>query len=335
MIPLNPTIKIIAAVPRRGAALLLAPLFALMVLGSIYGCAAVKRPTMPMVRIEGTKRPYFAGQILDIGHQEVMEYSGLVHRLAQADVVFIGETHDNPDHHLIQVQLLQSLLEKWGKLTLAVEFLPYEMQPIIDRYMAGAISEKDFLHQVEWRQTWGFDYHFYRPLLQLVKLRGGHVIAINAPQKLVKKVAKDGLDSLGPAERGLLPREIDLTDKAHREYLREIYGSHAHEKLKKFEFFYEAQCVWEETMAEHVADYLERKKGKIVVICGSGHIYYDFGIPKRLRRRCGARTATLIPYPVGREATIKRNIANFLWLTGKYFPRGHMGRHDKGSARPL
>jgi len=294
----------------------------------LLGCATLRRPMIPMARIEGAKRPYFPGQILNLRDKRLLNYSQLIHRLSGADVVFIGEIHDNPDHHLIQAQVLQSLISKWGKLVLAVEFLPYTMQPTIDKYLAGGLSEPEFLRKVNWEDTWGFDYHFYRPLMQLAKQANCHIIGINAPHELVKKVARKGLAALTPDERNRLPREIDLTDTQHKEYLRKVYESHEHNKIKEFDYFYQAQCVWEETMADNIANYLEHGNEKIVVLCGNGHIYYDFGIPKRLRRRIGAQTATLIPYPLETKTLLKNNTGDFLWLTGKYLRLSHM-RHRK------
>ena len=301
---------------------------------AIIGCAGTKGPMVPMARIEGAKRPYFAGQILAPTHNLTLTYSELVNRLSRCNIVFIGEVHDNPDHHLIQLQLLQSLRERWGHLTLAVEFLPAQSQPILNEYLEGDISEQDFLRKVDWPKVWGFDYHFYRPLVDFQRINGDPISAINAPHAVVRKVAKNGLKSLSKAERDILPKEIDLTDKEHRAYLREVYRSHPHKRVDNFEFFYQAQCVWEETMAENIARLISNGINRVVVICGNGHIFRGLGIPKRLLRRIKLPVATVMPFNLGQTTLIKRDIADYVWLTGRYFPLSNRHKRSAETGEP-
>ena len=299
------------------------------------GCTKVRHAVLPMARIEGVKRPFFTGQILDTKQQKAITYPRLLEKLAAANVVFLGELHDNPDHHLIQIQILQSLSNKWGHFALAVEFLPAQNQPIVDKYIKGEMSEEDFLKKVDWPEVWGFHYHFYRPLIDFQRYSRNPVAAINAPHDLVRKVAAKGLKSLNQRERALIAREIDLTDKQHRAFLKEVYESHSHERLKSFEYFYEAQCVWEETMAQNLAALLKDTHTKIVVICGNGHLVHGFGIPKRLMRRIKTPMVTLVPYTLKETTVIERDLADFVWFTGKYFriPKRHPLKKRKSNGR--
>ena len=98
----------------------------------------------------------------------------------------------------------------------------------------------------------------------------------------------------------------------------EAYKIHAHKDLKKFDFFYQAQCVWEDTMAEGIASRIQSSGKKMVVFSGNGHIIYKFGIPERTSRRVGRPTATLILQPAINSETVDREAADFVWLTGNY-----------------
>ena len=69
-----------------------------------------------------------------------------------------------------------------------------------------------------------------------------------------------------------------------------IFGSHSHGKLA-LDGFVRAQTLWDETMAESIARYLESKAGKdkhLLVVAGGNHISYGFGIPRRAFRRLPA-----------------------------------------------
>ena len=85
-------------------------------------------------------------------------------------------------------------------------------------------------------------------------------------------MARNGLESLEASERNQLASHIDLENERHRSYLRKAYEAHEHPDLRRFDYFYEAQCVWEDTMAENIAEHLKRHKERLAVFLGNGHI---------------------------------------------------------------
>jgi uncharacterized iron-regulated protein len=279
------------------------------------GCTGLRHPQPPSATIEGLADRFRPGQIVDLASGKVVAFEEMIAHISSKELIFVGEAHDNPDHHLIQVQILQAVASRSPSLAVGMEFFQKHQQPIVDRYVQGEITEKEFLEAVEWKKTWGFDYHFYRPLMQLSRERKYRVLAINAPNDLVRKVARTGLKSLDPFEREQLPKEIDLTQDRHRAFLNDIYKDHSPHELKDFEFFYEAQCVWEETMAHHLAEHLAAGKGRLIAFAGNGHIVNKFGIPDRTVRRVPASMVTVMPYPLNGKETIERGSADYVWFT--------------------
>lgn len=256
-----------------------------------------------------------AGQILDLDAGKSVSFDGLIRRISAKDLIFVGEVHGNPEHHLIEVQILEALLKRCRPLTIAMEFFEEEKQEVLDRYVRGEINEEQFLKAVDWAHSWGFDYSLYRPLLLLARQNRCRILAINAPRRIVREVARRGLASLDAQDRKEIARHIDLNNKAERAYLLGIYKEHGHGVLHSFEYFYEAQCVWEDTMARNIARYMRNNKGKVIVFCGNGHIRYKYGIPDRVRRRMTVSMVTVMPHvPEGREAAVK-GIADYVWLT--------------------
>jgi uncharacterized iron-regulated protein len=292
----------------------------------VIGCAGLRHPQPPTATLEGVAERFRPGQIVDLSSGKAIAFEELIARLSSTDLIFVGEAHDNPDHHLIQIQILQAVASRSPSLTVGMEFFQKHQQPILDRYVQGESTETEFLEAVEWKKTWGFDYHLYRPLMQLVREKGVRVLAINAPNTLVRKVARSGLNSLEPSERDQLPKEIDLTQDRHRAFLQEIYREHPPRDLKEFEFFYEAQCVWDETMASHLAEHLASGKGRLLAFTGNGHIVNKFGIPDRTARRVPASMVTVMPYPLNGKETIDRATANYVWFTLPSPQRFSMGQ---------
>jgi uncharacterized iron-regulated protein len=284
----------------------------------------MKIATPVTASIPGASGHFRTGQIVDLKRGEVISFDQLIERIASKDLVFVGEVHDNPEHHLIQVQILQSLMGCCGPVTIAMEFLRKPDQEFIDLYLKGELTEEQFLEKIDWRGGgWGFAYHLYRPIFLLAKQNKSEMLPINAPHEIVKKVARKGLNSLDHAERNRLATDIDLSNKAHFAYVREVYEHHSHKQLREFEYFYEAQCVWEDTMAENIAKYLGENRVKVVALTGNGHIVNKFGIPDRVISRFPVSMVTIMPYPLNENVVIKGETADFVWLTPAYPRRVH------------
>ena len=272
-------------------------------------------PEPVVARIPGVSRVFHRGQIIDLASGKDVSFDRLMDEALSRDVFFVGEIHDAPAHHLIEIQILQGLFTGERSLTLAMEFFQQDQQAILDGYTMGDMTEEEFLDRVDWKKTWGYPYFYYRPLMLLAKQHRLKVLALNAPQEIVRKVAREGLGALDAEQRAQLPGDIDLSNEAERAYVRQAYGEHEHGNLKSFQFFYEAQCVWEETMARNIADYMKDHGQKVIVFSGNGHIIWKFGIPDRTQRRIPVSTGTIMCYPLPKTVTLERGIADYLWLT--------------------
>jgi uncharacterized iron-regulated protein len=300
---------------------------------ALWGCGGGRMTGPPLAAIPGTPGHFGIGQILDLGAGTRIPFEEFIDRLSSRDLVFIGEVHDNPEHHLIQVQILQALGDRCGPITVAMEFFQRPSQETLDRYVRGDLKESEFLEALDWKRTWGYDYHLYRPLLLAARERSLKILAINAPAPIVRKVARKGLRGLTEQERSQVAGEIDLDNRAYREYLRETYKEHTHQELKRFQDFYEAQCVREETMAETISNHLKEKGGKVLVFAGNGHIAHKFGIPDRTLRRYPVPMATVIPYPLHAKTEIRRGTADYVWLTADS-PRRFTRFHEQQRMAP-
>ena len=293
----------------------------------MYGCAGTKTYAPTMAFVEGISGHLRMGQILDLRAGKVLSFEKFIDQIMLNDLIFIGEVHDNPEHHLIHVQILQALVDRCGPVNIAMEFFPRTRQRSIDRYLQGELTEAEFLKETEWKNAWGFDYSFYRSIMLLAKHNGSRVLAINIPRDIVKKVARHGLKSLDKTERDRLPKVIDLNNEAHRAHVRDAYEKHNHRVLKKFDYFYEAQCMWEDGMAHNLAEYLRGDKRKAIVFTGNGHIINKFGIPTRTIKRLPISMVTIMPFPLSENVVIKKETADYIWLTANYPHRYRMFRN--------
>ncbi|MGD9036845.1 MAG: ChaN family lipoprotein, partial [Syntrophobacterales bacterium] len=114
---------------------------------------------------------------------------------------------------------------------------------------------------------------------------------------------KEGLENLSPEEKSRIPAELVLDDESYKERLRSVFEMHqtnldGDSIPQEFEYFHQAQILWDETMAESIANFLnDRPDYQMVVLAGSGHLAYGAGIPKRVYRRIGKSYAIILPDP--------------------------------------
>ncbi len=219
----------------------------------------------------------------------------LLDQVTDKQLVYVSESHDRYDHHLTQLAVLKAMYEKHPDVVLAMEqfFQPY--QGALDRYISKEIDEVAFLNESEYFDRWRFDYRLYRPLLRFAYENGIPVIALNIEKEITRKVASGGIESLTDEESAKIPQEIDRDSEQYSKQLKEIFELHPHSDKRNFDFFVEAQLIWDEGMAERAAKHFRANpEGHMVLVAGTGHLAYRTGIPNRLERRTPVSSALLI-----------------------------------------
>ena len=265
-------------------------------------CAAT--PPMPVPTPAAAAAPQVsapqmpaAGTILDHRSDEAITFAQLVERLNAVRVVHVGELHDQAAHHAFQAKVLAALAEKTDTpLALGLEMFFTPFQPALDAYVAGEIDEKTMLERTEWATRWGFGWEMYAPMIRLCREKKLPVIALNAPKEITRTVSRQGLDALTPEQKASLP-PLDMTDGAHRAFVKAATGGHGHEmKADAFERMYTAMVIWDETMSSNVAAWLEKAGpgSRMVVVAGNGHIADRYGVPARAARKSKAPYATIV-----------------------------------------
>jgi len=231
--------------------------------------------------------PPEVGDILHMPTGSFVSETAMLAALTDARVVYAGETHDNPASHRLQLSILQAMHQRWpGQVALGMEMFTPEQQPVLDAWTRGELSEKEFLKQSGWFKGWSMDYTFYRELLDYAREQHIPVRGLNVDKQLRRQVGRTPVDELDEETRARLP-EMDFSDPYQRGLVRAIYGGHAAGKAM-FEGFVRVQTLWDESMAQNAAAYLESDAGHdrhLLVVAGGNHIRYGFGIPRRLFRR--------------------------------------------------
>ena len=84
-------------------------------------------------------------RVYDSHHKRFSDFETLAAEAARADVVFLGEQHDDPATHRMELALLQAVARRRGNVVLTLEMFERDVQPILNQYLAGTVSEDRFL----------------------------------------------------------------------------------------------------------------------------------------------------------------------------------------------
>ncbi len=211
--------------------------------------------------------------------------SRIMEAVRSKDIIYAGEFHDRFENHRVQLQLIKGLYRENKSLAIGMEMFQQPFQKVLDDYIAGTIDEKTFLKKSEYYKRWAFDYNLYREILLFAREKKIPVVALNIRKEIVTKVSKRGLLALSAEDLQEVPRDMDLSDAAYRERLRESYAAHANPEGKNFDFFYQSQVLWDESMAHNLNEFMTKNPGhQVVVLAGGGHMAFGSGIPKRAYR---------------------------------------------------
>src|SRR5436309_1108653 len=73
------------------------------------------------------------------------DYDKMLKELAKADVVLFGEEHNNPIAHWLELEVAKDLsLVHKQQLVLGAEMFETDAQLVLDEYLSGKVSEKNF-----------------------------------------------------------------------------------------------------------------------------------------------------------------------------------------------
>jgi aminopeptidase N len=233
----------------------------------------------------------------------------VVERAAGKKIIYVGELHDRFEDHRAEYDIIRALHEKNNNIAIGMEMFQKPFQKALDDYIAGKIDEREFLKKSEYFSRWRFDYTLYREILLYAREYRIPVIALNIRSGIVSKVAKSGLLSLSEKELKEVPADMDLSNSVYRARLKKFYGLHEDSPMMNFDFFYEAQVLWDESMAHNLNDFMQKHPGvQVVVLAGAGHLAYGSGIPARAYR-LNKQDYTII---VNSAGDAEREIADYI-----------------------
>lgn len=222
-------------------------------------------------------------KIYDTRSKQIITIEKIVTDMAEADVLFFGEEHNDSAGHYLENKIYRALHTKYGdKVTLSMEMFETDNQLVLNEYLQGRIDENRFGKDA---RLWS-NYKDYRPMIEFAKEKRLAVVAANPPRRYVTLVGRRGmkaLDSLSKdAKTFLPPLPYDTLSGRYREKFMEIMkGSPGGENPK----VYYSQSLWDAGMAYSIYHHLRKNKGQKVFHCvGKFHSDEKLGTATQLLR---------------------------------------------------
>ena len=252
------------------------------VAGCLVGCSA-PQPS-PAQRVDLTQPESL--EIMGV----VDSWSGLVNRAAAADVVILGEQHDDALGHAVQLALVEAVLDRTKNGAVALEMLERDEQMLVSDYRDGVLDAEDFA-KATGSQRWagaGSWTAWYQPIIDSAISHGAEVIAANAPRRYVRLVRTDGfnaVDALDADRRNMVVVPEPPLGGHYRQRFVELMGDHSDvPDLDIVDAFFRAQSMWDATMADSVVQALKRGCRPVFLLVGRFHSDHEGGTVQCIRR---------------------------------------------------
>lgn len=260
---------------------------------TILNCAAGTTTNIP--------RPAEVGErhfrIINTSDFSDISMLDLFYNIADADVIVIGEQHNDPVAHHIELEVVKGIARLRGTAAVSMEMFERDIQHIVDEYLRDEISEQFLIKD---GRAWDNYETDYKPIIEFAKSNNLPVIAANAPRRYIRIVSSkgiDALDNLNPESlKDLAPLPLRFPDtntyrdKFYEQMQKPVgdvttapHGGQMPESVLMRIF--QAQVLWDATMAYSIGQfYRENPQIPIVHFNGSFHSDHYMGLVGHLKR---------------------------------------------------
>lgn len=282
----------------------------LLVVALLSACQA-SLPTLPAWQSPQGLEHAQLGQIVDVKTGALLSPAQLVERLAAAPRVVVGERHDNPDHHALQLWLLRALAAQRPQGSLLLEMLTPDQQVKVDEVraaIAAGQAPQDMLRALAWQPGWAWS--LYGPLVQHALRQPYPLLAANLERREIMQVYVQVPQLEGQASTAHPVRDA---------LFEQIRQSHCN-LLPESQL--PAMLAVQQQRDRRMAEALLAAPQPSLLFAGSFHARRDLGVPLHMQDlRAEQGLQVLILAQVG--SPISAQSADFVWFTAGQVEQDH------------
>jgi uncharacterized iron-regulated protein len=262
------------------------------------------------------------GEIWDVKQGIFITLGQLGEALSKVRFVLVGEKHDNPDHHVLQGEVIARLASYGRRPAVVLEMLGTEQQAAIDAYLSRSdATAAGFGAAVAWEKTSWPPFAEYRPIVLAAWSAKLRLVAGNLAQADAKALVKRGITALPEEQAKSLRLDQPFPEELESSLLEELRRSHCgHLPEKLLAPMALAQHARDATMAKALTT--SGATDGAVLIAGGGHVRRDRGVPFYLALEApGASVASVLLREVRHGDTDPKRYAaddgpfDYVWFT--------------------
>lgn len=255
--------------------------------------------------------------IVDLSNGKQLMPKQLVAELAAAERVLVGERHDNPDHHALQLWLLRALAQQRAQGSLLLEMLEPVQQVRVDAVKARIASghwPEDLPAELKWRQGW--EWPLYEPVVRYALAQPYPMLHANLDHdEIIAIYRQPPVVSGPPADAEVQQLLIEQIRRSHCDMLPESQLP--------------AMLAVQQQRDRRMADRLNAAPTPTMLLAGAFHVRRDVGVPLHLGADADReQTKVLILAEVGER--VEAGQADFVWYTPKQPEQDYCATLRKG-----
>ncbi len=209
-----------------------------------------------------------SAQIIDVRSSKALDESALAEILKSADIVLLGELHDNKLHHEARGRLIARFADH--RRTVISEHLPAPNQVTFQSDIKTDLVAAGF-------DTEGWDWPIHQSLYEQIKNKGLSVVGGNLPKEEARRMFLQGVSSL-PERMAKTYTQSRLDETAERKLDHDLVEGHCgklpDKYLSRMRF---AQRMTDLSLTHNLLD-----RRPSLLIAGNGHVRRDYGVPQIL-----------------------------------------------------
>ncbi|WP_415754716.1 ChaN family lipoprotein [Pseudomonas leptonychotis] len=275
----------------------------LLLVAALLSACQASLPALPAWQSpEGLQHPEL-GQIVELRTGVLLTPEQLLARLAAAPKVLVGERHDNPDHHALQLWLLRALAAQRPQGSLLLEMLTPDQQVKVDQVrasIAAGQAPQDILSALAWQPGWAWS--LYGPLVQHALRQPYPLLAANLERREIMQIYAQVPPLQGQASTAPPVREA---------LLKQIRQSHCN-LLPESQL--PAMLAVQQQRDRRMAEALLAAPEPSLLFAGAFHVRRELGVPLHLQDLGAAKgVQVLILAEAGSQ--VAAEAADFVWYT--------------------
>lgn len=242
-----------------------------------------------------------------------LDWNALAAGIRWADIVIVGEQHDDANAHLVQQAVVAETIAAWPGSAVSLEMLERDEQPVVDAYLRGEITKDEFVDRTEsrnWASKGSWD-GFYQPVIESARRNHCPVVAANAPREFVRMARTEGYDALAalPAEQRALFSlpERDPPDTYRTRFKDFMTGDGDPPADERVDEVLRSQRLWDATMADSVVRAMRElpARAKVVHLVGQFHSEYDGGLVSEIQARAPLTRVLTVTVQKGESRSLR------------------------------